>query len=159
MTHASGRRHFLQTVPVALAGLVLGKAALAQTAQPKEAITVYKDPSCTCCHKWVEHMQANGFVATVTDGNMSPVKARFKIPPALESCHTTIVRGFIIEGHVPAADVRRLLAEKPKGIVGLTIPGMPASAPGMDGRPFRPYEVLSFDSTGKTTVYAKHDKA
>jgi hypothetical protein len=149
-------------VPVALAGLVFGKAALAQTAKApaqKEAITVYKDPSCTCCHLWVEHMQANGFVATVTDGNMSPVKARFKIPPALESCHTTIVRGFIIEGHVPAADVKRLLTEKPKGVVGLTIPGMPASAPGMDGRPFRPYEVLSFDSTGKTTVYAKHDKA
>jgi hypothetical protein len=155
MSHAD-RRHFLQSVPVALAGLVLGKAAFAQT---KEAITVYKDPSCTCCHKWVEHMQANGFVATVTDGEMSPVKSRFKIPPALESCHTTIVRGFIIEGHVPAADVKRLLTEKPKGVVGLTIPGMPASAPGMDGRPFRPYEVLSFDSTGKTTVYAKHDKA
>ena len=153
MTHPPDRRHFLQAVPVALAGLVFGRAALAQT---KEAITVYKDPSCTCCHKWVEHMQANGFVATVTDGNMSPVKARFKIPPALESCHTTIVRGFIIEGHVPAADVKRLLKEKPKGIVGLTIPGMPASAPGMDLKPFKPYEVLSFDSTGKTTVYAKH---
>ena len=75
MTHAPDRRHFLQAVPVALAGLVFGRAALAQTTQAKEAITVYKDPSCTCCHKWVEHMQANGFVATVTDGNMWPVKA------------------------------------------------------------------------------------
>jgi hypothetical protein len=158
MTHAQDRRHFLQAVPVAIAGLVFGRAALAQTAQAKEAITVYKDPSCTCCHKWVEHMQANGFVATVTDGNMSPVKARFKIPPALESCHTTIVRGFIIEGHVPA---RREAA--PHGKTERhrrTHDSRNARERARHGwTPFRPYEVLSFDSTGKTTVYAKHDKA
>jgi hypothetical protein len=95
----------------------------------------------------------------VTNGDMRPVKARFKIPANLESCHTTLIQGFIFEGHIPVEDVRRVLKEKPKGIVGLTIPGMPQSAPGMDVRPFQPYDVLAFDSAGKTTVYAKHLKA
>jgi hypothetical protein len=149
------RRQLLQSLPVAVAGLALARVA----AQGKEAIQVYKDPGCECCSKWVTHMEANGFAATVASGDMRPIKARFKIPANLESCHTTVVRGFIIEGHVPADDVKRLLKEKPKGIVGLTIPGMPQSAPGMDVKPFQPYEVLTFDSAGKTTVYAKHVKA
>lgn len=154
MNKTFSRRQLLQSIPVAIAGLTLARVA----AQGKEAIQVYKDPSCGCCQKWVEHMQANGFAATVTAGDMRPIKAKFKIPANLESCHTTIVRGVIIEGHVPAEDVKRFLKEKPKGIVGLTIPGMPDSAPGMDMKPFRPYEVLAYDAAGKTTVYAKHDK-
>jgi hypothetical protein len=89
---------------------------------------------------------------------MAPVHARYQVPRALQSCHTASVGGFVIEGHVPASDVRRLLAEKPKGILGLTIPGMPQSAPGMDGKPFQPYDVLTFDAKGQTTVYAKHTK-
>ena len=155
MPHSPARRRVLQTIPLALAGLALGKVA----AQSKIMMGVYKDPTCGCCHKWIEYMEANGFSAVVTNGDLRPVKARFKIPANLESCHTTLIQGFIFEGHIPVEDVRRLLKEKPKGIVGLTIPGMPASAPGMDGRPFQPYDVLSFDPAGKTTIYAKHLRA
>lgn len=125
----------------------------------KTPILVFKDPSCGCCSKWIDHMIANGFSAQVTDGDMTPVKKRYQVPRALESCHTAAVGGYVIEGHVPASDVRRLLAEKPKDILGLTIPGMPASAPGMDVKPFQPYEVLTFNVKGQTTVYAKHSKA
>jgi hypothetical protein len=101
-------------------------------------------------------MEANGFTASVTDtDNMPAIKQRYHVDAKLQSCHTTIVAGYVVEGHVPASDVRRLLKEKPK-VVGLTIPGMPQSAPGMDGKPFQPYEVLSFDASGKTAVFAKH---
>jgi hypothetical protein len=103
-------------------------------------------------------MTANGFAASVIDGDMRPIKKQYSVPSRLESCHTTIVGGYVIEGHVPADDVKKLLAAKPKGILGLTIPGMPQSAPGMDVMPFQPYEVLTFDKDGKTTVYAKHTR-
>ena len=127
-------------------------------AQAKTPIEVFKDPSCDCCHLWVNHMNANGFVAKVRDTDMTPIKTRYGIPLKLQSCHTAVVEGFVIEGHVPAADVRTLLGRKPKGIVGLTIPGMPASAPGMDLKPFQPYTVLTFDRAGKTAVFAQHDR-
>jgi hypothetical protein len=104
-------------------------------------------------------MTANGFDVRVTDGNMTPIKTKYGIPEKLQSCHTAIVGGLVIEGHVPAPDVRTFLARKPVGIVGLTIPGMPASAPGMDSKPFQPYTVLTFDRAGKTTVFAQHDRA
>jgi hypothetical protein len=120
-------------------------------------LTVYKDPSCGCCEKWVAHMKANGFAPTVTNtSDVAGIKRQHRVPDALASCHTALVGGYVVEGHVPAADVQRLLAQKPKGIVGLTIPGMPSSAPGMDLTPFKPYTVLAFDAQGKTTVFAEH---
>ena len=129
-------------------------------AQAKIAMTVYKTPTCTCCHHWVEHMNANGFATTVKDmPDVNPIKRERSVAQALWSCHTALVGGYVIEGHVPAADVKKLLASAPKGVVGLAIPGMPASAPGMDLKPFRPYTVLSFDAQGKTAVFATHDKA
>ncbi len=158
MSEMPSRRQILALVPASLAGLLAARVA-AQTPARSEPITVYKDPSCGCCQKWVEHAEANGFKATVVNGDMRPIKARFGVPASLESCHTTIVRGFVIEGHVPAADVKKLLSLKPAGIVGLTIPGMPQSAPGMDLKPFQPYDVLTFDKNGKTTLFARHDKA
>jgi hypothetical protein len=146
-------------------GRLVGAAAVASVwtrggaAQSPVKIVVYKDPNCGCCAKWVDHMNANGFAAAVTNStNMGAIKKQNGVAPQLESCHTTLVGGFVIEGHVPASDVKRLLKERPKGIVGLTIPGMPASAPGMDVMPFQPYTVLTFDAQGKTTVYARHDK-
>ena len=148
-----------------LLGLLAGGAAAAVAAlKPVAAhttrpIVVYKDPSCGCCTAWVQHMNANGFKATVHEGPMDPVHAKYKIPLALQSCHTAVIGSYVIEGHVPAADVKRFLREKPARMAGLTIPGMPASAPGMDQRPFQPYTVLAFDAQGKTTVFAKHDKA
>ncbi len=124
-------------------------------------LEVYKDPNCGCCSKWVEHMAASGFDARVIDGDVAPIKSKHGVTTALSSCHTALVNGFVIEGHVPAADVKKLLAQSPRPaqIVGLTIPGMPASAPGMDVTPFQPYTVLSFDRQGKTTVFARHDRA
>jgi|SRR6185503_208456 len=160
MTEKLSRRQMLAIVPASVAGLFAARA-FAETAQVKEPITVYRDPTCGCCHKWIQHAEANGFKVTDVVGDMAPIRSKFNIPRSLQSCHTAIVRGFVIEGHVPAADVKKLLAAKPApaGIIGLTIPGMPQSAPGMDAVPFQPYQVLTFDKNGKTTVFTKHDKA
>jgi hypothetical protein len=154
------RRAALLSLPLAFAGVAtaLARAQTKTASQAKIPIRVYKDPSCGCCTKWVEHMTANGFVASVLAVDMPPIKKQYSVPPRLESCHTTIVGGYVVEGHVPADDVKKLLAAKPAGIIGLTIPGMPQSAPGMDMTPFQPYEVLTFDKDGKTAVYAKHTR-
>ena len=158
MAHGISRRTLLVGLSTAFTGFA-GILLRAQAKPAKTPILVFKDPSCGCCSKWVDHMIANGFAPTVTEGDMGPVHARYKVPVALQSCHTASVANYVIEGHVPAADVRKLLAAKPANVIGLTIPGMPQSAPGMDVLPFRPYEVLSWDAKGATTVFAKHDKA
>src|SRR5262245_59012229 len=142
MTQHITRRRALIALSGAAAGIAVAPRSLAgQAATP---IVVYKDPSCGCCTSWVQHMNANGFKATVHEGPIDPVHVKYKIPSALQSCHTGVIGNYIIEGHVPAADVKRLLREKPARVVGVTIPGMPQSAPGMDQRPFRPYTVLAF---------------
>jgi hypothetical protein len=148
------RRQFLADGVIAAAGVTaMGRLAWAQDGP---AMVVYKSPTCGCCSKWVDHIRAAGFTASVKDlDDMTPIKARYKVAEPLQSCHTAIVGGYVVEGHVPAADVKRLLKEKPK-VLGLTIPGMPQSAPGMDMTPHRPYEVLSFDEQGKTTLFARH---
>ncbi|HEX5217338.1 MAG TPA: DUF411 domain-containing protein [Vicinamibacterales bacterium] len=125
----------------------------------KPNLAVYKDAQCGCCQSWVEHMKLNGYTATVTNADMDFIKREHKIPAALGSCHTTLVGGYLIEGHVPAPDVDKLLTLKPANVRGLTIPGMPKSAPGMDLTPFEPYTVLTFDAAGKTAIFARHDKA
>ena len=122
----------------------------------KPHLTVYKSPTCGCCGKWVEYMQANGFTAAVTNmPDVTPVKTKHGLPPRLASCHTTLVGGYVIEGHVPAEDIRRLLKEKP-AILGLAAPGMPAGSPGMDIPNSPPYDVVSFDKEGRTRVFANH---
>jgi hypothetical protein len=151
------RRDLLHLLSAAPAAAVLGASPL-QAQAAKTRIVVYKDPNCGCCANWIDHMQANGYLAAVTNTAMDPIKKQFQVPASLASCHTTLVGGYVVEGHVPAGDVTRLLTEKPKNILGLTIPGMPASAPGMDQRPFQAYTVLTFDAQGKTTVFARHDR-
>ena len=151
----SRRRLCLQLIGTVAA--VVGGARLV-VAQAKPPLVVYKDAGCDCCAKWVEQMQKLGYKATVSDVAMGPIKQKYKVPPRLQSCHTTLVGNYVIEGHVPASDIAKLLAQKPKGVIGLTIPGMPASAPGMDQVPFRPYTVLTFDALGATTVFAQHNK-
>ena len=122
----------------------------------KPQLTVYKSPTCGCCGKWVEYMQANGFTAAVTNlPDLSAVKAQNGVPARLASCHTTLVGGYVIEGHVPVEDVRRLLKEKP-AIAGLAAPGMPAGSPGMDVPDSPPYDVIAFGKDGRTRVYASH---
>lgn len=119
-------------------------------------LTVYKSPTCGCCAKWVEYMQANGFSASVTNmPDVSPMKIKHGVPARLASCHTTLVGGYVIEGHVPVEDVRRLLKEKP-AIVGLAAPGMPAGSPGMDVPNSPAYDVMAFDKDGRARVFATH---
>src|SRR5687768_12736546 len=119
-------------------------------------ITVYRDPNCGCCSKWIEHLIKHGFrVKDNKSDEMSEVKRGLGVPDSMESCHTGVVNGYVIEGHVPAADIKRLLKEKPK-VAGLAVPGMPMGSPGMEGPRTDRYDVLSFDKSGKTSVYAKH---
>jgi hypothetical protein len=150
---------------VTIFALVMMTAAAGTAAQrPRPAaekpalMAVYKTPTCGCCSKWVEHMKQNGFTVNVTDMNdVSPIKTKHGVPSTAQSCHTAIVNGYVIEGHVPAADVKRMLKEKP-AIAGLALPGMPSGSPGMEipGVQSPGYQVLSFDKRGATRVYAKH---
>jgi hypothetical protein len=142
-----------------LAGAVAAAPALglggpARAADPTP-LEVWHDPSCGCCAGWVRHMQANGFAATLhPTADLAAVKAANGIAPALQSCHTARVAGYVIEGHVPAGDVRRLLAERPRAR-GLAAPGMPASAPGMD-QPGEAYEVVLFGTPAGERIWARH---
>lgn len=114
-----------------------------------ESITVHKDPNCGCCTGWVHHLQKNGFVTKVIEtSQLDAVKNRLGVPNGLASCHTAEVAGYIIEGHVPAAAIRRLLAEKPKAR-GLAVPGMPIGSPGMEGGAPETYEVMLFGPQGQ----------
>ena len=118
-------------------------------------VTVYKSPTCGCCSKWVDHMTASGFKVTAHDtSDMQAVKTRLGVPDAMASCHTSVVNGYIIEGHVPAADIQRLLRDKPK-VAGLAVPGMVMGSPGMEGSRSAPYNVIAFGE-GKTSVFARH---
>lgn len=120
-------------------------------------VTVYKSPTCGCCAKWVDHMRASGFRVVVHDtADVASVRARHGVSGLLAACHTALVGGYVVEGHVPAADVRRLLRERPD-VAGLAVPGMPMGAPGMEG-PYRSdrYQVLAFDRDGGGGVFARH---
>jgi len=122
------------------------------------AITVYKDPSCGCCTKWVEHLRASGFAPVVHDRqDMDALKDSLGVPTALRSCHTAVAGRYVVEGHVPAADLKKLLAAAPAKIVGLAVPGMPVGSPGMEmgGRADR-YDVIAFGAKGTTNVFARH---
>ena len=135
----------------------LGIAA-AQQRQGGPLIEVYKSPTCGCCSKWVEHMRASGFTVKTTDvDDIVKVKATHAVPDQLQSCHTGIVEGYVIEGHVPAADVQRLLKEKP-AVAGIATPGMPVGSPGMEVPNMKgdAYNVVAFDKKGGTRVFAKH---
>ena len=141
----------------ASAGALVGRdaaAAAASTIAPPTPIMVHKDASCRCCEKWVAHLSANGFRPTVRDeANMDAVKRTLGVPAALQSCHTAVVGGYLVEGHVPAADIRRMLATRPK-IVGLAVPGMVTGSPGMEmpGQPADHYDIVAFDAAGRTKV-------
>lgn len=117
-------------------------------------MVVYKSPSCGCCKKWVSHLEQNGYTVEVHDqSNLSSIKAEMGVPRRMQSCHTAKVGGYVVEGHVPADVIARLLKEKPQ-IRGLVVPGMPMGSPGMEGSRKDPYDVFAFQENGKTTVYA-----
>jgi hypothetical protein len=152
------RRTFVaQTAGLAITSLGV-HGLLGQVAGAPTAITVYKSASCGCCAKWVDHLRANGFAPTVHDeADMDAIKDEMGVPKGVRSCHTALVDRYLVEGHVPAADLRRLLKERP-AVAGLAVPGMPKGTPGMamPGDTPEPYEVLAFTRDGKTTTYARH---
>ena len=131
-------------------------AAPTVTSPAKPTITVYKDPNCGCCRNWIEHLIKHGYRVDAKDTpDMEQIKTAFGVPSPLKSCHTAVVGGYLIEGHVPAADIDRLLATKPK-VKGLAVPGMPMGSPGMEGAAKQHYQVLAFDRTGKARVFASY---
>ena len=146
------RRSFVLAAGAVLAlGIVPG--ARAQQALP--LVTVYKEPACGCCGKWAKHMQASGFrVETREVADVTPIRRRYGVPDALSSCHTAIVAGYAIEGHVPAADVKRLLSERTKA-TGLAVPGMVVGSPGMEQGPPKAYATIVFDERG-SKVFERH---
>jgi hypothetical protein len=130
--------------------------AIAASERPE--MTVYHDPNCGCCGKWVDHMRAHGFaVETVPTQDMSSIKLELGVPRNLPSCHTAVVGDYVIEGHVPAEDVKRLLAERPDA-AGLSVPGMPLGSPGMEmGDRRMAYDVIRFDENGDTAVFNHYE--
>ncbi|HET7189373.1 MAG TPA: DUF411 domain-containing protein [Gemmatimonadaceae bacterium] len=154
------RREMLASLASSIvAGVTLGALLPGSAhADATPAITVYKDPSCGCCTKWVEHLRAAGLRPTVRDrSDMDALKDSLGVPASLRSCHTAVAGKFVIEGHVPADDLKRLVARAPKGVLGIAVPDMPAGAPGMEmpGRRDR-YDVIAFSANGTTSVFARH---
>ncbi len=141
--HSVTRRSALTLVA---AFLVLQRST-AQAESP--AILVHKDPNCSCCSGWVKHLKDAGFAVTVEEtADLQPVRKRLGVPADLAACHTAEVDGYVLEGHVPATAVRRLLKERPNAI-GLSVPGMPAGSPGMEGGTPLPYDAVLFGKTGR----------
>ncbi len=136
---------------IAASALLLGGAAHAA------ALTIYKSASCGCCAKWVEHVEKHGFTVKVVNvDDVMAVKAKAGIPDSLASCHTSMVGGYVVEGHVPAADIKKLLAEKPKA-KGIAVAGMPMGAPGMEhGDHRQPYDTMLLKADGSTAIFARH---
>jgi hypothetical protein len=120
-------------------------------------ITVYRDPSCGCCEGWTDHLSEQGFRPTeVSTSEVETIKQQYHIPEHFRSCHTAIVQGYVIEGHVPAADIKRLLAERPN-VAGIAVPGMPVGTPGMeDGDRRDSFTVFSFDSAGNPAMFNQY---
>ena len=147
------RRVWLGSAAAAAAGLLAGRGLRAAAVEGPE-ILVYKSPTCGCCRKWVDHMTESGFRPTVRDlPELSAIKRDLGVPIALQTCHTAMVEGNVLEGHVPADLVLKLLKEKPRA-VGLAVPGMPMGSPGMEGSTRDRYDVLLFRRDGSSEVFA-----
>jgi hypothetical protein len=151
------RRNLAMAVLAAgLLGLVAGCASRSD-AQELPQVTVYKTPTCGCCKLWVDHLEDAGFKVRALDlPDLTSTKQRLGVPRQLTSCHTAVVDGYVVEGHVPADVVKQMLGERPD-VTGIAVPGMPIGSPGMEveGRPAEPYEVIAFDQAGGQQVYAR----
>ena len=150
------RRQWLKAAAsMGLAASLPLRSALAQT----HTVEVWKDPNCGCCHLWVEHLQASGFKVAVRDVGNNAARKRLGMPDKLGSCHTATVGGYVIEGHVPAADIRRLLKDRPLAL-GLAVPGMPIGSPGMDGPEYKgrkdAFDVLLVQKDGSTKSFQRY---
>ena len=155
------RRAFVVRVTGLVSVGLAGRRLIAQSSLFQPAltpITIYKSSSCDCCTKWIEHVRANGFAPTVHDEeNMDAIKNELGVPEELRSCHTALVEKYVIEGHVPAADIRRMVADKAT-ISGLAVPGMPGATPGMapPGARVTGFEVVAFQNDGTTRTFARY---
>lgn len=160
MNSSMSRRQWLVAAMATVsAGAALpGASALAGKPAGRVKVQVWKDPQCGCCGDWVAHMAAHGFDVEVRDEGNTAARTRAGIPRELGSCHTAFVGGYALEGHVPAADVRRLLNLRPDAI-GLAVPGMPIGSPGMDGAAYAGrrdrYDVLLIGRDGRTSVFSR----
>lgn len=142
--------------PLLSAGIALALLSAVACADAGAEVTVYKSPTCGCCVKWIDHLEENGFeVVSVDVPDTRETKRANDVPARLAACHTALVDGYVIEGHVPAADVARLLRERPP-VRGLAVPGMPVGSPGMEGPEPEPYAVLAFDARGRTEIFSTH---
>ena len=155
---SAGRRRALIGCALAVAAPGLAVAQF-RSVRAGPLVEVWKSPTCGCCKDWIEHMEAAGFRIEVNDSGNAGARARLGIAQKFGSCHTALVDGYAIEGHVPASDVRRLLEERPEA-VGLAVPGMPIGSPGMDGPAYGgrrdPYEVLLLQADGTAAVYRSY---
>ena len=152
------RRSFVAQAAALGGALAAGGSLWAPPRRAPVTLTVYKSRSCGCCAEWVDYLKAAGFQTVVHDDeDMDTVKDSLGVPGGVRSCHTAQVEKYLIEGHVPAEDIQRLLKEKPK-VAGLAVPGMPPSSPGMarPGDPHQPFNTVAFQHDGSTSVYAKH---
>ena len=140
-------------------GLTISMLLSAQSAATAPQVNVYKTATCGCCAKWVEHLKTNGFSVNVTEvASVAPYQEKYGVPDGMQSCHTAVVKGYTVEGHVPAADIHRLLKSRSKA-KGLAVPGMPMGSPGMEqGGRVDSYAVMLFDAQGKTSVYQKYPR-
>lgn len=140
-------------------GLAIGLALINIPTQAEEAkaITVYRSPTCSCCGKWLEHLKQNNFVIKdIMTDDMQAIKKQQGVSDEMASCHTALVDGYVIEGHVPADDIKALLKTKPK-VVGIAVPQMPMGTPGMEmGDKKDPYNVMSFDQNNHYEVFKSH---
>ncbi len=153
------RRQLLQTAAALAAGTVAG---LAGASAPRPVIEVWKTPTCGCCKDWIRHLQAQGFEVQAHDvpnASKNDYRRRLGLADRFGSCHTALVGGYVIEGHVPAREIRRLLKERPRAL-GLAVPGMPVGSPGMDGPEYGgdkdPYDVLLVQRGGTATVFQSY---
>jgi hypothetical protein len=153
MTHDNPASLGRRAVSVSLAAALLTPFLPARAADL--AAEVWTGPSCGCCHGWVDHLRANGFDVTTHDGGNSEARARLGIPVDYGSCHTGLIDGYALEGHVPAREIQRLLAERPDA-VGLSVPGMPRGSPGMESAVHDAYDVLLIGRDGRASVFASY---
>jgi len=140
---------------IVVAAAIVG-ASCTKTSVETLEVTVYKSAACGCCNVWIGHLEANGFYVRAHNvQNLDEIKREYGVNPKLNACHTARVGDYVIEGHVPAHDIKRLLAEK-LDVAGLAVPGMPLGSPGMEGPRKEPYNVYTFNKDGSTDVYARY---
>ena len=153
------RRHLLQAGLAALSAPLMATTPGMAWAQTRPLVEVWKDPNCGCCKDWMAHLEASGFAVKAHDVGNTAARRRLGLPDRYGSCHTATVGGYVVEGHVPAADIQRLLRDKPKAL-GLSVPRMPIGSPGMDGPDYGgqkdPFDVLLVSRDGQATVYASY---